>query len=211
MRKEIMIAGSGGQGVITASILLAEAAAIHEGLFVVQSQAYGPEARGGSSSAHVIIDDQPIGYPKVTSPNTMACLTQEAFDKFSGKLRPGGLMLTDRYHVRRIRQLDARMYNLALFAAVKDRIALPVTFNVCVLGALVGLTSVVRPESLRLVLERRIAPRFLARNLEAFDLGLELAGGARTWRVDTNTFDSHGPNGYDAESAGPRGVAGHTC
>lgn len=185
MRKEIIFAGSGGQGVITASIILAEAAAIHEGHNVVQCQSYGPEARGGSSSSHVIINyEREVGYPKAIQPHIMVCLTQEALDKFSHLLRPGGIMLTDRYYARRLRQLDARLYNLPMYAAVKERIGMPIVFNVCVLGALVGLTGVVKPESVKTVVAGRVPERFLAQNMRAFDLGMELAGGARVWRVD---------------------------
>lgn len=184
MRREFMFAGSGGQGIITASIILAEAAAIHEGLHVVQSQAYGPEARGGSSSSHVIIDDRPIGYPKVVQPGVLVCLTQEALDKFVPALRPGGLLLTDRFHTRHLRQADARLYNLPMFAAVRDQVGLPVTFNVCVLGALVGLTQVVRPESVLQVLEQRVPRRFLDKNVLAFQLGMDLATSAHTWRAE---------------------------
>ena len=65
-RYEIRFSGAGGQGLITAGIILAEAASIIEGKHAVQSQSYGPEARGGASKSEVIISDSPIDYPKAT-------------------------------------------------------------------------------------------------------------------------------------------------
>ena len=65
----IVLSGSGGQGVITAAIILGEAAAIYEDLNAVQTQSYGPEARGGATRSDVVISEEPIHYPKVISPH----------------------------------------------------------------------------------------------------------------------------------------------
>ncbi len=184
MRQEILLSGSGGQGIITASIILGEAAAIHSGYNVVQSQAYGPEARGGSSSAHVIISDKEVGYPKVVNPHVVVCLTQQAMERFGPKLRPGGVMITDRFFVRRIGPLDARLYNLRMYERVQMEIGMPIVFNICMLGALIGLTKVVEPDAVEHVLEGRIKPKYLDANRKAFRLGLEIARGARIWRAD---------------------------
>ena len=75
-RFEIRVAGSGGQGVILAAVILGEAAALHtEGLNSVQSQAYGPEARGGASKSEVVYDRSEIDYPKAAHPNLQVILT----------------------------------------------------------------------------------------------------------------------------------------
>ena len=195
MRKEIMFAGSGGQGVITASIIYAEAAALHAGFHVVQSQAYGPEARGGTSNAHVILNDVEVGYPKVTQPHVMVCLNQEALDKFGDKLRPGGLLLTDCGLTRSLRQFDARVFSLPMHEAVVKEIGLPLAFNICVLGALAGLVPDVEAEALRRVLRRRIPGRFLEKNLLAFDRGLALGQGAEPWRAGVPLHVSLGARG----------------
>jgi 2-oxoglutarate ferredoxin oxidoreductase subunit gamma len=178
MRREFLFAGSGGQGIITASIIYAEAAALKAGFHVVQSQSYGPEARGGSSSASVVLNTIEVGYPKVIQPQVMICLTQEAFDKFSAGIRPGGLLLADPFYVRKVGPLDARVHLLPMFEAVRDRVGLPITFNVCVLGALAGLVDLVRPEHIKAVVSGRVPARYLEKNLLAFDIGVELAAGA---------------------------------
>ena len=99
-RCRMVFSGSGGQGVITATIILAEAAVLYENLNAVQSQSYGAEARGGATRADVIISDSTIDYPKVIQPNVLVCLTQEAYNKFYPIIRPGGLLVTDTRYVK---------------------------------------------------------------------------------------------------------------
>lgn len=176
-RLRIVFSGSGGQGVVTASIILAEAAVMHEGLNAVQSQSYGPEARGGATKADVIISDREIRFPKVNQPNVLVCLTQEAYSKFSGTIRPGGLLITDNHFVIQERKVDARQIGLDLYKAVMEEIRRPVVFNMCVLGALLGLIQLVKIDSILKVLETKIPPDFLGINKQALELGLRLAEG----------------------------------
>ena len=89
---EYRLAGSGGQGLILAGIILAEAAGVYEGYSVVQTQSYGPESRGGASRAEVILSDEAIDYPKVTQPNVLLCLTQEACRRYAADLADDGLV-----------------------------------------------------------------------------------------------------------------------
>jgi len=175
-RYRIVFSGSGGQGVVTASIILAEAAVIHDGLNAVQSQSYGPEARGGATRADVILSDREIRFPKVNQPNVLVCLTQEAYNKFSGTIRPGGLLITDSHFVKVERKADARQMGLGMYKAVMEEIGKPVVLNVCMLGALLGLTYVVRTESVIKVLETKIPPDFMDMNRKALETGLRLAG-----------------------------------
>ena len=79
---QIRIAGFGGQGVILAGVILGRAAAVYEGLYAVQTQAYGPESRGGASRAEVVISDEPVDYPKALAPEYLILLSQEAYDKY---------------------------------------------------------------------------------------------------------------------------------
>ncbi len=170
----LVFSGSGGQGVITAAIILAEAAVLHENLIATQSQAYGPEARGGATRSEVIIADTPIHFPKVNQPNVLVCLTQQAYNKFWSIIRPGGLLLTDSKYVKTETKVDARQIQLPMYQAVMDRIGKPIVFNICVLGAILALTKLVRPESIMKVLEARISHEFLEMNRRALDLGFNL-------------------------------------
>ena len=104
----MVFSGSGGQGVITASIILAEAAVLYENLTAVQSQSYGAEARGGATRSDVIIADSIIHFPKVIQPNVLVCLTQAAYGKFYPIVRPGGLLITDTRFVQTEKKVDAQ-------------------------------------------------------------------------------------------------------
>jgi len=178
-RCRLVFSGSGGQGVITAAIILAEAAVLHEGLNAVQSQSYGAEARGGATRSDVIIADTPIYYPKVLQPNVLVCLTQEAYNKFSGIIRPGGLLLTDSRYVKTQRKVDALQRELPMYRSVMETIGKPIVFNICMLGALLSLTDLVRPESILKVLESRVPADFLEMNRKALELGMRLGESAR--------------------------------
>jgi 2-oxoglutarate ferredoxin oxidoreductase subunit gamma len=178
-RYRIVFSGSGGQGVITASIILAEAAAIYEGLNAVQSQSYGPEARGGATKSDVIISDREIRFPKVNQPNVLVCLTQKAYTKFSATIRPGGILLLDQHFVKREPKVDARQVSLGMYKAVMDGIEKSIVFNICVLGALVGLTELVKPDSIMKVLEKRVPSDMLDINRKALEIGLGLVSSRR--------------------------------
>ena len=162
---------------ITAAVIIAEAAVLHEDLIATQTQAYGPEARGGATRSDVIIADTEIRYPKVIQPNVLVCLTQPAYSKFHHIIRPGGFLLTDSKYVRIEAKVDARQVQLPMYQAVMDGIGKPIVFNICMLGAVLGITGVVRPESVMKVLETRIPKGFLDINRQALDVGLGLGLG----------------------------------
>ena len=174
-RCRVVFSGSGGQGVITAAIILAEAAVLHEGLNAVQAQSYGPEARGGATRSDVIISDSEIRFPKVLQPNVLVCLTQQAYNKFHPIIRPGGVLITDPRFVKIERRVDARQRELPMYQAVMEKIGKPIVFNICMLGALIGITGLVQPQSVIKVLEKRIPSNFMEMNKQALQIGLELS------------------------------------
>jgi len=173
-RCRMVFSGSGGQGVITASIILAEAAVLYEDLNAVQSQSYGAEARGGATRSDVIISDSTIDYPKVIQPNVLICLTQEAYNKFYQIIRPGGLLVTDTRYVKTQKKVDAQQKEIPLFQNVMDKIGKPIVLNICMLGAVIELVNLINPAAIMRVLENRIPLDFLELNRRALDLGLAL-------------------------------------
>lgn len=174
-RYRFLFSGSGGQGVISMGILLAEAAVLHDGLIAVQTQSYGPEARGGATRCDVIVSTGPIHFPKVLQPNILIALTQEACTKYLFLLRPGGILISDPRFVTLGKSVDARHKEPPLYETLMERIGKPQAFNICVLGAVNRLTKLVRASSLEKVLESRFAPAFHEANLAALRLGEELA------------------------------------
>ena len=170
----MVFSGSGGQGVITAAIILAEAAVLCENLNAVQSQFYGPEARGGATRSDIIISDSVIHYPKVIQPNVLVCLTQDAYNKFYPVIRPGGLLITDTRHVKAEKKVDAQQKELAMYETIMEEIGKPIVFNICMLGAVIQLTKLVQPKSIMKILEKRIPADFLDMNRKALDIGIKL-------------------------------------
>jgi 2-oxoglutarate ferredoxin oxidoreductase subunit gamma len=174
----LVFSGSGGQGIVTAAIILAEAAVLHDDLNAVQSQTYGPEARGGASRSDVIISDAEIRFPRVLQPNVLVCLTQAAYNKFYSIIRPGGLLLTDTHFVKTYQQIDARQRELPMYQAVMEKIGNPIVINICMLGTLISLVELVRQESIVNVLKSRIPPHLMEMNLLALDLGHQIGTGS---------------------------------
>ncbi len=173
-RCRLVFCGSGGQGVITAAIILAEAAVLYDGLNAVQSQSYGAAARGGVTRSDVIISDAEINFPKVTQPNVLVCLTQESFNNFYSIIRPGGLLLLDSDLVQPRMQADARQCSLPLYKSVQKEIGKAVVLNICMLGALLALNPVVQMDSVLQVLRQRVPERFIEMNHQALQLGQDL-------------------------------------
>jgi 2-oxoglutarate ferredoxin oxidoreductase subunit gamma len=174
--QRFVFSGSGGQGVITAAVILAEAALFGEGLNAVQTQVYGPEARGGSARSDVIIADGEIWFPKVLEPNVLVCLSQMAYDRFSSLVRPGGVIVTDPFFVRRWQNANSREIEIPLHDTVAainaDGSAQGI--NVCLLGALGRLIPSVGMDSIRASVMRRFGGASAEANLRALEAGAQL-------------------------------------
>jgi 2-oxoglutarate ferredoxin oxidoreductase subunit gamma len=155
-RTEIRLAGEGGQGMILAGIILAEAATIHEGRNAVQSQSYGPEARGGASKSEVIISSGEIDHPEVLLPDVVVALSQEAFKKFASTVKPNGLLIVDADKVDS--SSAPKAIRLPITKMAFESTGRVITANTVALGVLVGLTGVVSRQALEKAVLAR-APR----------------------------------------------------
>jgi 2-oxoglutarate ferredoxin oxidoreductase subunit gamma len=172
-RYELRFSGAGGQGLITAGIILAEAASIIEGRSAVQSQSYGPEARGGASKSEVIISDQPIDYPKATIVDACLAMTQEAADKYANGIKEGGLLLLDADFVQRAPQGNFKVYRLPIMRMAKEDIGREIVANVVALGAMIGLTGVVTKEAGEQAVLRKVPEAFKELNKKAYNMGYQ--------------------------------------
>lgn len=169
--QEFRLSGSGGQGLITAGIILAEAA-IMEGKEAVQSQSYGPEARGGASKAEVIIDNKFIYHPKVVNPGIVLAMTQQAADKYTSDIKPGGLLIIDTDLVpdapSNVKIIKVPITRLSVEKLGKDLFA-----NIIALGLLVKVTGVVSLETIQKAVAQRVPPATVDKNMEALRIGYE--------------------------------------
>ncbi len=176
-RYEIRLSGSGGQGIILAATVLADAL-IASGREVLQTQSYGPEARGGASKAEVIVSEAEIDYPEVTDPDVTLCLSQEAFERDAAQTTAGGIVLFDSDLVTAAPLQDVRLLGLPFSARAEGELGKVVAANIVALGALLKVTGLVPAEQVREVLKRRLPERFLELDLRALDLGLAAQTGA---------------------------------
>ncbi len=173
-----VLSGTGGQGVITAAIIMAEAALYHTGLNAVQTQIYGPEARGGAARGDLILSDDEIFFPKVLEPNVLVCLSQSAYDKYYSVVRPGGIILSDPAFVTRVPNISTRHFEVPMNKTVTEELGSARSLNMCMLGALSRLIRVVDRDSIKQAVVDHFGSqgRRLEENLSSVDLGAALVG-----------------------------------
>ncbi len=182
---EVMIAGFGGQGIMTAGQLLAYAG-IKEGKHVAWIPSYGPEMRGGTAYCTVVVSDARIGSPIVTTPWSVCAFNRPSFDKFEPRVRPGGLVLVNSSLIdvtssrTDIRQLLVPANEMAIAAGS------PKSANIAVLGALIGATGIVSFDTVRATVREKMAFKasVLEANLRLLEEGRRLAA-ARVGQEDT--------------------------
>lgn len=152
-RLEIRLSGSGGQGLILAGIILAEAA-IMDGKNAVQTQSYGPEARGGASRAEVIIGSSDIDYPKVNTPDLLLSLTKQACDKFLPSLKPDGILVID--STIPAPDTTALVFSLPIMETAEKTVGRKGVANIVALGVLSALIDMAQYESLEKAVLARV-------------------------------------------------------
>ncbi|MEO0076928.1 MAG: 2-oxoacid:acceptor oxidoreductase family protein [candidate division WOR-3 bacterium] len=173
MRKEIRLAGTGGQGLLKAGEILAEAIGVYEGKKVIQTQSYGPEARGGASKTDIIIADQEIFYPKARQLDIICCLSQKSVDAYLSDLKPDGIVIADSFYVKRC--LAKNLFHLPLSERARQELGRELFTNIVLLGALSEITKIVKIESLQKALAHRVPPTTLEQNAKALQLGRKIA------------------------------------
>ncbi|WP_307225308.1 2-oxoacid:acceptor oxidoreductase family protein [Pectinatus haikarae] len=172
MMKQLRLSGSGGQGVITAAIIFAEAA-MSEGRQVVQSQSYGPEARGGASKAEVIIDDAPIYHPKIIKPDIVLSLTQKAADKYYKDLdNAAGLLVVDEDLVPNV-PVFANVIKVPVTRIASEQVGKMLFTNIVALGVLVKLSKLISFESAEMSVKGRVPIHTVEQNIKALKLGYD--------------------------------------
>jgi 2-oxoglutarate ferredoxin oxidoreductase subunit gamma len=168
---DITIAGVGGQGSILAGTILGTAAVIYDQKYAVQTQAYSSELRGGFAATWVIVSDDPIGFPRVTTPDILVAQAPDAINRFAKVLKPKGLLIIDSDMIPKPPSAIERIIGVPATTISRNELKAPVVANMVILGALWQVTRLVSREAL----EKAIAD-FVPRgkdklNLEAFERG----------------------------------------
>jgi 2-oxoglutarate ferredoxin oxidoreductase subunit gamma len=181
LRKEIRIAGFGGQGIILAGIVVGKAAALHDNMYAVQTQSYGPEARGGASKTEVVISDEEIDYPKAQNPDILVAMSHEALMAYLHDLKDGGTLIIDPDLIIEEDIKDfVEMHNIKLYRAPATRtadeeIGLKVVANIVMVGAFTKLTGAISMEAARNAITESVPPGTEKKNISAFDVGVKIA------------------------------------
>lgn len=177
-RFEIRVAGSGGQGVILAAVIIGQAAALMEkDLNSVQSQAYGPEARGGASKSEVVLARGEIDYPKAASPNLQIILTQKAADEYAGDTAPGGMVIVDDFFVQEDPKVDAEIFRLPIVRTAREVLGREIVTNMVALGTAaraLELKGLMQPESIKQTILSSVPKGTEELNAKAFDEGYKM-------------------------------------
>jgi 2-oxoglutarate ferredoxin oxidoreductase subunit gamma len=171
-RYEIRLSGSGGQGMIFAGTVLAEAIGVEDGKNVVQTQSYGPEARGGASRSDLVVSHGEIYYPKPLTLDLLLALTQEACDTYFPALKEDGVLIVDSGLVDQLP--DHQVHGFPFAQLARDKVGTTMVANIMALGAIAALTKIVSKQGLLEAIKRRAPRGTEERNLKAVELGFGL-------------------------------------
>jgi 2-oxoglutarate ferredoxin oxidoreductase subunit gamma len=171
MRKEIRICGFGGQGIILAGVILGKAACVFSGFNAVQTQSYGPEARGGASKAEVIISDREIGYPGIEQADILVAMSQQAWDKYGHTVNENSTIIVDSDLVR-YEGNEKRIYRVRA-TKIANNLGAKIVANMVMLGALVGITGVVPKDAMEKAILDSVPKRTIELNKRAYEEGFK--------------------------------------
>ncbi|MDD1668647.1 MAG: 2-oxoacid:acceptor oxidoreductase family protein [Methanomicrobiales archaeon] len=177
MRHEIRFSGFGGQGIILAAVILGRAAALYDGKHAVQTQVYGPEARGGASMSAVIIDDEPILYPEVSVPDIYVIMSQEGFARYGAKAPKDAVMLIDSDMVEGRPGCSFR--EVPATSEARNALGKVIVANILMLGALVAATGIVSDGAIEKAVLDSVPKGTEKLNQAALRRGMELVRGKK--------------------------------
>jgi 2-oxoglutarate ferredoxin oxidoreductase subunit gamma len=170
MRKDIRLSGFGGQGLGLAGLILGSAASLYGGLEAAMTQSYGPEARGGASSADVVIADRPIDYPFIQRADILVALSQEAYTRFRPETAADAMVIIDEGLVTPL--ADDRPFRIPA-TQLAEGLGRRVVANVVMLGFFTAVTKLLDRQAFEKAIEGAVRPKTLPLNLKAFAAGFE--------------------------------------
>lgn len=174
MNKEIRVCGFGGQGVILTSMIIGKAAALYDNKFSSLIQAFGPEARGSSCSAQVIVSDSKILYPYITNSDILVAMSQEAYNKFIPELKEGGLVLFDNELVTPNNlPNNAKTFGIPVTRIAEHELKKKMVMNIVMVGFFASKAGVIGVESARNAVLDSVPKGTEDINTRAFELGLK--------------------------------------
>lgn len=199
MRKEIRISGFGGQGVVLAGFILGKGLAIYDSYEAVMTQSYGPEARGGASSANLVLSDEPIDYPLVQKADILVALSQEGYTRYRANIKPDALVLIDEDLV--IPDPDDQPFHIPA-TRLAEELGRRVVTNVVMLGFFTAISGLIGREAMERAIQTSVKERTVPLNMKAFAAGFDYACQNYPQQCGSNTG---GQYAGEAISAGHEG------
>jgi len=194
MRYDIRLSGSGGQGIIVMGIILAEAIGVYDGKYVAQTQSYGPEARGGSSKAEIVVSDEEIDYPKAMKLDFLLAMNQMSCDEYYADLKPEGLLIADSTFVTQLPV--SRAFAIPFTRIAREKLKKEVAANMVALGTLPILTGIVSQRAIEKAVRQRIPKGTEDLNEEALRAGMAAARKAARKAADASQRIAWGNEDY---------------
>jgi 2-oxoglutarate ferredoxin oxidoreductase subunit gamma len=171
MKKEIRICGFGGQGVILSGFIIGKAAAVFMDYNAVQSQSYGPEARGGAARSEVIISDEKIGYPRPTGVDLLVAMSQESFDTYRNDLNKDTKIVIDPDLVPK-HDIGRPVYKVQA-QKIAEELGNKIVTNIVMVGASMAIFGLLDEEAVKKSVLDSVPKRFLELNEKAYQKGVE--------------------------------------
>ena len=171
MKKDVRICGFGGQGVILAGFIIGKAASVFEKYNAVQSQSYGPEARGGAARSEIIISDEKIGYPRPLSVDILLAMSQESFDSYRDDIRDDTIIVVDPDLVKK-HDIGRPIYKVHALK-IAEELGNKIVTNIVMVGAFTSILGLLKPEAVKESVIDSVPKRFTELNIKAFERGLE--------------------------------------
>ena len=188
MNKELRFTGFGGQGIILAGYITGKAAAIYANLYATLTQNYGPESRGGASSAQLIISDETIFYPNITHPDILVAMSWEGYAKYKDELKPGGILLIDEDLVKiagpetkpgvsanGVKRTDVKIARIPA-TRLAEQLGKKMVANIVMLGFVAGQTNLLPKKAMEEAIKTSVPPASIELNMKAFNLGFDHKG-----------------------------------
>ena len=169
-RREIRIAGFGGQGIILSGSIVGKAASIYDNGFAALIQSYGPESRGGSCRAEVVVNDKPVDYPYMVNPEIQIILSQAAYNEFGKNSNSGTLLIVDSDLVKVDPSQKLKPLSIPA-SSMAQELGRPVVANIIMMGFLASISNIVSCEALKKAILDSVPPGTEDFNMKAFELG----------------------------------------
>lgn len=180
MRKDILVAGFGGQGILMEGIIIAKAASLYDHIYAVQTQSYGPEARGGASRTEVVISDEKIDYPKIEHPEIFVVMSHEAMLKYITDIKEGAILIVDPDMVQEediqdiIEEKHLKYYKSRATQTADQKIGKKIVANIIMLGSFVKATDAITVDAAKQAILDSVPKGTEELNLKAFEEGMNI-------------------------------------